>query len=48
LFGIYFAASTPEYMKALIPSTQSKAMAEFVGAVKGGLGKVPFVGGMFK
>lgn len=46
--AIYAAATAPDMLKAIIPSTASKSSEGIAEAVKGGISKVPFLGGMFK
>jgi len=48
IIAIYVAAQTPQFMKAIIPATASKAGADAAAAVKEGFSKVPLIGGAFK
>ncbi len=47
IIAIYAAAQAPAMVLAIIPSTASKSGADAAAAVKAGLGKMPFIGGMF-
>ena len=47
IIAIYAAAQAPAMVLAIIPSTASKSGADAAGAIKAGLGKMPFIGGMF-
>lgn len=48
IFAVYAAASAPEIALAIIPSTESKATSDAMGAMKTKMSGVPFVGSLFK
>lgn len=48
IFAVYAAASAPEIALAIIPSTESKATSDAMGAMKTKMSGLPFLGGLFK
>lgn len=48
IFAVYAAASAPEIALAIIPSTESKAASDAMGAMKAKMSGLPFLGGLFK
>lgn len=48
IFAVYAAASAPEIALAIIPSTESKAASDAMGAMKTKMSGLPFLGGLFK
>lgn len=48
IFAVYAAASAPEIALAIIPSTESKAASDAIGAMKAKMSGLPFLGGLFK
>lgn len=48
IFAVYAAASAPEIVLAIIPSTESKAASDAMSAMKTKMSGLPFLGGLFK
>jgi hypothetical protein len=44
----FYAAQVPKYLEAIFPPATPKAIQEGMSAAKGGLSKIPLVGGIFK
>lgn len=44
----FYAAQAPKYLEAVFPPSSPKAVQEGLSAAKGGLSKIPLVGGLFK
>lgn len=44
----FYAAQAPKYLEAIFPPSSPKAVQEGMAAAKGGLSKIPLVGGLFK
>lgn len=48
IVAVYAAASAPDIAKSIIPATAPKSGIDLSKSLKEGMGKVPFIGGMFK
>lgn len=48
IFVYFYAAKVPKFLEAIFPANTPKAIQEGLASAKGGLSKVPLVGGLFK
>lgn len=48
IFVYFYAAQVPKYLEAIFPPSTPKAIQEGLAAAKGGLAKIPLIGGIFK
>jgi hypothetical protein len=48
MFVFFYAAKVPKFLEAVFPPSTPKAIQEGMAAAKGGLSKIPLVGGLFK
>ena len=48
IFIFFYAAKVPKFLEAVFPPNTPKAIQEGMMAAKGGLSKIPLVGGLFK